>query len=61
MGGLFGGGDVSVTGGSGMGGGGGGTAVAGLGRGETGDGFGGGETCGNGPASWRLSGQAALS
>jgi periplasmic protein TonB len=42
VGGLFGGGDVSVTGGSGMGGGGGGTAVAGLGRGETGDGFGGG-------------------
>ena len=42
VGGLFGGGDVSVTGGSGVGGGGGGTAVAGLGRGETGDGFGGG-------------------
>ena len=41
VGGLFGGGDVSVTGGSGVGGGGGGTAVAGLGRGETGDGFGG--------------------
>ena len=42
VGGLFGGGDVSVTGGSGVGGGGGGTAVAGLGRGDKGDGFGGG-------------------
>ena len=42
VGGLFGGGDVSVTGGSGMGGGGGGTANAGLGRGDKGDGFGGG-------------------
>ncbi|HSE88763.1 MAG TPA: energy transducer TonB [Candidatus Binatia bacterium] len=42
VGGLFGGGDVSVAGGSGMGGGGGGTAVAGLGRGEKGEGFGGG-------------------
>ncbi|HEY6365946.1 MAG TPA: TonB family protein [Candidatus Binatia bacterium] len=39
---LFGGGDVSVAGGSGMGGGGGGTANAGLGRGDKGDGFGGG-------------------
>jgi periplasmic protein TonB len=42
VGGLFSGGDVGVTGGSGMGGGGGGTAVAGLGRGDKGDGFGGG-------------------
>jgi TonB family protein len=42
VGGLFPGGDVAVTGGSGVGGGGGGTAVAGLGRGEKGDGFGGG-------------------
>ncbi|HEY7316594.1 MAG TPA: energy transducer TonB [Candidatus Binatia bacterium] len=42
VGGLFDGGDVGVTGGSGMGGGGGGTAVAGLGRGDKGDGFGGG-------------------
>ena len=42
VGGLFGGGDVGVAGGSGMGGGGGGTAVAGLGRGDKGDGFGGG-------------------
>jgi protein TonB len=39
---LFGGGDVSVAGGSGMGGGAGGTANAGLGRGDKGDGFGGG-------------------
>ena len=44
VGGLFGGGDVRVAGGSGMGGGGGGTAVAGLGRGDKGDGFGGGGT-----------------
>jgi protein TonB len=44
VGGLFGGGDVGVAGGSGMGGGGGGTAVAGLGRGDKGDGFGGGGT-----------------
>jgi protein TonB len=42
VGGLFGGGDVSVTGGSGIGGGGSGTADAGLGRGNKGDGFGGG-------------------
>ena len=42
VGGLFTGGDVGVTGGSGMGGGGGGTANAGLGRGDKGDGFGGG-------------------
>ncbi len=40
VGGLFGGGDVEVAGGSGMGGS--GTVVAGLGRGEKGDGFGGG-------------------
>jgi len=39
---LFGGGDMSVAGGSGMGGGGGGTTNAGLGRGDKGDGFGGG-------------------
>jgi hypothetical protein len=38
VGGLFGGDDVSVTGGSGIGGGGGGTADAGLGRGNKGDG-----------------------
>ena len=42
VGGLYGGGDVGVAGGSGMGGGGDGTAVAGLGRGEKGNGFGGG-------------------
>jgi TonB family protein len=42
VGGLFGGGDVSVAGGSGMGGGGGGIANAELGGGEKGDGFGGG-------------------
>jgi protein TonB len=41
---LFGSGDASVVGGSGIGGGGGGTVDAGLGRGNKGDGFGGGGT-----------------